>query len=210
MAVLYAFGNGVLLGLLLTLMIGPVFFALIQTSIERGAFSGVCMAVGIALSDALYAIIAIFSVVLLANNVDFQAWLGLIGGLILLAFGISNVLKKIKSPASTQTLHYSNNILRQVGKGFLLNGINPFVLLIWFGVGVTVLKFNYSTLEKLAYFGGTLMTVFGTDILKVYASSQLRRWLTPAFMLRMNKLVGLALMLFSIKLFYFAYESFQL
>ncbi len=209
MGTLNALGNGVLLGFLLTLMIGPVFFALIQTSIERGFTSGASMAVGIALSDALYVVVASFSVAILANNLAFQAWLGLVGGLILLVFGIGNVLKTVKGQASGQSVGDSTNVLKQISKGFLLNGINPFVLLFWFGVGLTVLNYNYSTAEKTAYFGGTLLTVFLTDLLKVYTSNKLSRWLTPNFMQRMNKLVGFALIAFSIKLFYFAYESFQ-
>lgn len=208
MGVLSAFGNGVLLGLLLTMMIGPVFFALIQTSIERGFASGASMAVGIVLSDALYVLIASLGVAVLAKNITFQAWLGLVGGLILLIFGAVNILKKVKHQAPRQEGSGSTNFFKQIGKGFILNGINPFVLLFWFGVGVTVLNFNFSTTQKLAYFGATLLTVFLTDLLKVYASNKLSRWLTPSFMQRMNKLVGIALIAFSIKLFYFAYESF--
>ena len=46
--------NGLLFGLLLCVLIGPVFFALIQNAIEKGFYSGFFMAIGIALSDAFY------------------------------------------------------------------------------------------------------------------------------------------------------------
>lgn len=206
MSALSALGNGILYGFLLTLMIGPVFFALIQTSIEKGFNAGASMAVGIALSDALYVIVASLGVAVLANSPSFQAWLGLVGGMILLVFGMTNFLKKIKETTPGIELKTSNNIWREVGKGFILNGINPFVLLIWFGVGVAVM--NYSQQQKIAFFGGALATVLLTDILKAYSATKLRRWLTPNFIHRMNKFVGVALMVFSIKLFYFAYQSF--
>jgi len=45
--------NGVIYGLVLAVLVGPVFFTLIQTSIERGFKSGVYVAIGISLSDAL-------------------------------------------------------------------------------------------------------------------------------------------------------------
>lgn len=209
MITLSAFGSGVVYGFVLAFMIGPVFFALIQTSIEKGFASGTSMALGIALSDAIYMVIASLGVAVLANNPAFQAWLGLIGGFILLIFGLGNYLKKVKEATTSQAqVPYSNNFIKQIGKGFLLNGINPFVVIIWFGVGVTVM--NYTVYEKAAFFSGTLLTVLFTDIVKAYTANKLSRWLTPSFMNRMNKLVGIALMIFSIKLFYFAYETFRL
>ena len=208
MIALSAFGNGILFGLLLTLMIGPVFFALIQTSIERGFASGSSMALGIALSDAVYVFSASLGVAVLASSPSFQGWLGLVGGIIMLVFGIGNFQKKIKEDRSHNSNSSGSNLFRQVVKGFLLNGINPFVLLFWFGVAA--LNYNFTLEQKVAFFSGILLTVLLTDLLKAYTANKLRRWLTPKFMLRMNKLVGIALIIFSIKLFYFAYEIFRL
>lgn len=208
MIALSAFGSGILFGLLLTLMIGPVFFALIQTSIEKGFASGGSMAVGIALSDAVYVVIASLGVAVLANSPAFQGWLGLAGGTIMLVFGIANFQKKIKEAQEQGRDAGENNMIRQAVKGFLLNGINPFVLLFWFGIAA--LNYNHSLQQKICFFTGILITVLLTDLLKAYTANKLRRWLTPKFMLRMNKLVGIALIIFSIKLFYFAYETFKL
>ena len=46
--------NGVLSGIVLAFLIGPVFFTILQTSIERGFGSGALVAVGVSLSDAFY------------------------------------------------------------------------------------------------------------------------------------------------------------
>ena len=46
--------NGIVSGVVLAFLIGPVFFAIIQTSIERGFWSGVFVAMGVSLSDILY------------------------------------------------------------------------------------------------------------------------------------------------------------
>ncbi|EMR02682.1 LysE family translocator [Cesiribacter andamanensis] len=208
MVALTAFADGILFGLLLTLMIGPVFFALIQTSIERGFRSGASMAVGIALSDAAYVVVASFGVVLLASSPSFQAWLGVVGGLIMLVFGLINLLKRVAPPQLQPGEAGADNHLRQLIKGFLLNGINPFVFLFWFGIAS--LKATYALDQKVVFFSGVLLTVLLTDFLKAYTANQLRQWLSPKFMLRMNWLVGVALIAFSIKLFYFAYEAFSL
>ena len=60
--------NGVLFGLLLTIFIGPVFFALIQTSVHRGFIYGVFMALGIALSDAIYVFLAYLGLSKILND----------------------------------------------------------------------------------------------------------------------------------------------
>jgi threonine/homoserine/homoserine lactone efflux protein len=208
MVAVTAFGNGILFGFLLTLMIGPVFFALIQTSIEKGFASGASMAVGIALSDATYVLIASMGVAVLANSPEFQAWLGVLGGFIMLTFGIGNIQKKVVENRESVSVDATNNTFRQIMKGFLLNGINPFVLIFWFGIAA--LNYNHSLEQKTAFFVGILLTVLLTDFLKAFTANKLRRWLTPLFMNRMNKLVGIALIIFSIKLFYFAYEAFVL
>lgn len=209
MAVLEALGNGVLHGLLLALLIGPVFFALIQTSIEKGFPSGAGMALGIALSDALYVIIASLGVAVLADNQDFQMWLGWIGGLIMLIFGFVNLLKKVQGNREEQGAgEPSNNLFRQFIKGFLLNGVNPFVLLFWIGVASMVtLQYQYPVKLEVLFFVAILLTVLLLDFAKVYAANKLKRILSPRFMTWVNRVVGIVLILFSFQLFYFAYEA---
>ena len=48
------------LGIVLVFMIGPVFFSLIQTSIERGFEAGAMMAFGIAANDTTFILISYF------------------------------------------------------------------------------------------------------------------------------------------------------
>ena len=72
--------NGLLFGLLLCVLIGPVFFALIQNAIEKGFFSGFFMAVGIALSDTIYILITYLGISQLVDNPSFNMWLGGVGG----------------------------------------------------------------------------------------------------------------------------------
>lgn len=211
MAVLEALGNGVLFGLLLAILIGPVFFALIQTSIEKGFSSGVGMAVGIAISDSMYVLIASLSVAALSNSQNFQIWLGLLGGFILVGFGLVNFFKKVKEDPSLKTVRGgAGNWIRQVGKGFLLNGINPFVFLFWVGIASMVtLNFQYSMEMKVLFYCAIILTVLLLDFVKAFAANKLRALLSPRFLNWMNRIVGLALVLFSLRLFYFALQAME-
>src|SRR5688572_4069415 len=80
--------KGVFSGIVLACLIGPVFFTLIQTSIERGFSSGVFVAVGISLSDSLYILISYFGLTRFMQATDFRNYMSYAGGFILLLFGL--------------------------------------------------------------------------------------------------------------------------
>ncbi|MFN5982117.1 MAG: LysE family transporter, partial [Fluviicola sp.] len=54
--------KGVLTGFILSIMIGPVFFVLLETSIRKGVRAALAFDLGVLLSDLIYVLIAfIFS-----------------------------------------------------------------------------------------------------------------------------------------------------
>lgn len=208
MAVLEALGKGVFFGLMLALLIGPVFFALIQTSIEKGFASGAGMAVGIAISDSMYVLIASFGVALMSNSQYFQMWLGWIGGIIMVLFGIINFFKKVKGKGEGITVTGKGNLSKQIIKGFLLNGVNPFVLLFWIGIASMVsLTFQYPLNLQIVFFSAIIVTVLLLDLVKAFAANKLSRLLTPKFFTWMNRIVGIVLVFSGFRLFYFAMEA---
>ena len=91
---LEAIVSGVMLGLVLSLLVGPVFFLLIDTSIKKGFKRGVYLSLGVLLSDMFYIAITYFSSVA-AGVVNNYKWeIGWAGGLLLMVFGIVTMLKK--------------------------------------------------------------------------------------------------------------------
>ncbi|MDQ3536718.1 MAG: LysE family translocator [Bacteroidota bacterium] len=203
------FLNGIFFGFLLTILIGPVFFSLIQTSIERGFKSGASMAVGISLSDSLYIFIVYLGVSPFLENDTFKIGLGVAGGFIMFCFGLYSIMKPVPHHTRHRRVKGKNNVIKQVAKGFMLNGINPFVLIFWLGmVSMGTVKFNYSREDMLVFSAGIILTVFTTDIIKSYIANKLRNLITIRFMQIMNRLVGIVLFIFGFRLFYFAIESF--
>jgi hypothetical protein len=92
-----ALWEGISMGLVLSAMIGPVFFALIQNSLEHGFRYAAVLALGILLSDLIYVVVTYFSISLLAQYPFFEIGLGYAGGAVLIGFGISTILKKNKN-----------------------------------------------------------------------------------------------------------------
>lgn len=199
--------EGVGMGLVLSLIIGPVFFALVQNSMEYGFRNSLFMALGILASDSVYVIVSYFGVGILANNSALKAGLGYVGGMIMIGFGIANFLKKNVQRPNSGGLVANEKPKRRKGflKGLSLNGVNPFVLLFWISIaGMVQLKKKYQGAEVFFFYGGMLLTVFGTDLVKAYVAKKLSKFITPRFMGYLNKIVGIVLVIFGIRLIWFA------
>jgi threonine/homoserine/homoserine lactone efflux protein len=200
--------NGVLFGLLLCILIGPVFFALIQNAIEKGFYAGFFMAVGIALSDAFYIVVTYLGISQLTNNQLFNQWLGGLGGLIMLGFGVFYLQKGAPAKELKEMHQERTKWFQQITKGFMLNGVNPFVLFFWIGiVSEVTVELKYKQPQAILFFTVLVATVFLVDILKSYFAVKLSQIITPKFIKRMNKVVGIALILFSIRLFHFVLQG---
>ncbi len=196
------FFKGIGLGLLLALLIGPVFFALIQTSIRKGFKAGAWLAVGISLSDIIYIIICYVGLSNLLDSARFKDILGIVGGSLMVVFGVINFLRPIK-PKSDVPIEERRGVLRYILKGFALNAINPFVLIFWVGVigGVSP---DYKLSEIYIFFSGLIITTFSGDLLKTLIATKLSKLLTPNILKWMNRIAGIGLIAFGLKLLYFA------
>lgn len=203
--------NGVISGIVLAFLIGPVFFTVLQTSIERGFRSGFFVAVGVSLSDAFYISICYLGIYQVFDKGNFKEYLAYFGGGVLLMMGLYYLLVK-----SRKLVHYdpekvqAKSPIKLVLKGFVINGLTPMVLLFWLGtVGVATAKLGYSTPEKaIPFFASIVGTVFITDVIKAKLADQLRLVLTPKFIRTMNFVLGIVLVIFGGRLIFIA-DNFQ-
>ena len=195
--------SGIGLGLALSFLTGPVFFALIKTSIEKGFLAGVALASGVIVSDAIYVAITLFGSSLIDFEAKYRMTIGIIGSAFLLIIGLYYLFKKVK-------FNYQPNIqprIKHIGyflKGFLMCMLNPFILLYWISVtsGVYSLKGNLSKEEIIIFFGTILLTLFGMDILKAFYANKLRTRIKSKYILRLNRVAGILIILFALKLIY--------
>ncbi len=197
--------NGFKLGIVLAFLIGPVFFTIIQTSVERGFKNGVLVSLGVSISDILYVAICYFGLVQFINESGFRQYLAYAGGGILILFGLYHLF--VKSRKNIQTaleVEGSKKMYRYFVKGFIINGLSPMVLIFWIGtISVASLDFGYSRgYEFFIFFSMVLVTVLATDILKAYLADKLRRLITRRLMMIMNIIVGVCLMVFGARLIY--------
>ncbi len=192
--------HGCLLGLLLSILIGPVFFMLIKTSINDGFRDAMFLEAGIFLSDIFCITISYLGLAQLFTQPENEQLILIGGGCILLIFGITTIFskKKMVDPAAPDK---KSPIHKLMLKGFFFNLSNPSVIFFWIGaVGLTVSQYKSDTLNVTIYFTGTLVTVTIIDVLKAMLAVRIKSFLTPKMFVRINKISGLAILGFGIAL----------
>ena len=195
--------NGIKLGIILAFLIGPVFFTIIQTSVERGFGKGVLVSLGVSLSDLFYVVICCLGLIRLLENAAVHEQMAYVGGGILLLFGIYYVAlknRRLKDPSSAHIEERSR--IRYLLKGFVINAFSPMVPLFWIGtLSIVTIDFGYDeNSEVIIFYSAVLLTVLATDIIKAWAAGRLRKIITLQRMKVINVVVGVALILFGVRL----------
>ncbi len=190
------------MGLVLSAMIGPVFFSLVQGSLQHGFRYSAALAFGVLVSDSLYVVATYFGLQIFSETDFFEMILGCLGGLILIGFGIKSLLKRSVDRISTGGITLPKAKKRSAfAKGFGINGVNPFVMLFWISiVGIVEQKESFQSIDIALYYVGILLTVFAIDLLKALVAKQMARWVTPRVMWVLNKLVGLIIIGFGLRM----------
>lgn len=198
--------EGLILGVTLALFFGfgPAFFALIQTGLHRGFKKGFFLALGVFFNDLTVVSLSIVGAHAIMSNMQKHQLLGIIGGLILILFGIASFRQKIQvaGPDEEEELNINEpHALMFILKGFLLNVANPFVWLFWPTVVLGVAApFMNETRDMVQFFAGTLFVVFLSDITKVFLASRIKNYITDRFLFLVNRIAGIGLFLFGIVL----------
>jgi threonine/homoserine/homoserine lactone efflux protein len=184
------------LGFLLSFVIGPVFFVLLETSATRGFRAGLSFDLGVILADIFFITIAYFSSFQLLENLSNQPGLYVFGGVILLVYGITNFFKKSTDKGDPDITKRGSGYLYLFIKGFILNFINIGVLVFWLGVIIVVgPSLNNDPERILVFFSAMLGAFFGTDILKILLAKQLKKKLTHQRILQVRKGLGILLII---------------
>jgi len=192
--------KGFSFGVLLSFLIGPIFFVLIETSLKRGVKPALALDAGVLVSDILYITLAYnFSTFLLSLKKHENILSGF-GGLIFIGFGIVSMLKVSKRDGMTDeaTKYGRKDYLRFFMKGFLLNMFNPSVLFYWLGLFLFGDQFGFTGIEILVFFASILVSFFAIDLLKILGAGQLKTFMTDERLLKVNRVIGVILVIFGV------------
>lgn len=196
--------SGIGFGLVLTFITGPVFFALIKTSIEKGFHAGVALALGVVCSDVVFVGAILFGSQLFTVTAHTKTMVGILGSVILFAIGVYYLFKKSE-------VNYTNTVPSNVDrlgyffKGFLMCIFNPTLLFHWtvvIGAASTVYHegIHNRSLKIGTMFFTILLVQFALDTVKAFYANKLRHKISVNVVHRLNQVAGVALIIASLVL----------
>ncbi|MEO7174624.1 MAG: LysE family transporter, partial [Saprospiraceae bacterium] len=186
--------QGFPVGFFMSLALGPVIFSIINYSISEGVRAGLWISMGVIIADLLLIAIALTGVqVLMPENLQVEGPVRIAGAVILMAFGLGTLFNKAKKKkAKEEEPQHFSNIVSFVGKGFLLNILNPANLVLWLGANsFAKTGMKYSLSETLWFFGGALIAIFVTEVSVAFFAVKVKRFLHEKVLKGINLLTGL-------------------
>ncbi len=193
--------EGLALGLLLSISVGPVIFSIIKQSLNNGHRGGIAFILGVSASDITLVLISNVFSHLFAYMVAHKGIIGIAGSLFLVGIGIFFVFfKKIKvDDSGVQVLQLSRkDYVKTFVSGYLMNTLNPGVFLFWLSTSTTLI--TQSNENRIIAFATCLVFVLATDFLKVMMAQKIRRKLTPHNIQILSRINGLVLLGFGLVL----------
>lgn len=194
--------SGIGLGIVLSFLTGPVFFALIKTSIEKGFYAGVALAAGVLVSDIFYVSLSLYGSSFLALENTYRMQIGIAGSVILFTIGIYYLFKKVK-------VNYEKNTSKRHNTGYFIKGFimcifNPAILLYWLSVTSSVISISgeIKSSDIIPFFGSILITQFSLDVTKAYYANKLRYRIKEKTISNLNRIAGALILIFAIRLIY--------
>ena len=207
------FLKGLLLGLILSLSIGPVIFAIVKQSLTNGKRSGYAFVAGVSSSDMILLFICNVFTSLFNLVLNHKSTIALAGAGFLLLMGLYTLFfKKLKLEnmgidGVNKTLSIKN-LISSFLSGFIMNTLNPSVFLFWFAWTAAIYNSADDTPNpiqyKLVVFGTCLGFVLLSDLIKVFLAGKLRTRLTEKNLIWINRISGLIILIFSAVLLYSA------
>lgn len=193
--------QGVLLGLSISLLLGPMIFLFIDASIEKGRQGSFMVGLGAWTSDLMYIVLSFFSfsfLLQLVESPDFKTNVGIIGGVILVVVGIVTLMQagKRKRLERNKITGIPATNFKLWFKGFLINSLNPFCAIFWLGATSSLMIAGASTVTDLGLFAtGSLGVIIIMDLVKIVLAERLLKVMSSKYQVILKNVAGAGIVL---------------
>ena len=187
------FGKGLILGLSIAAPVGPMALLCLRTTLAYGFAPGLMGGLGVAAGDAFYASIAAFGLQAAAVLLTGQSlWLGLLGGLYLVWFGVATMRQPLPQTAAGEGARQG---LRTFVTTFLLTLANPPTVMIFAAMfaSLGLVEAQAGTATALAVVAGVTLGSAGWWVLFAAVVDRMRGRLHGPLFLWVNRISGAAL-----------------
>jgi len=194
------FITAIYLGVLLSFMVGPVFFVLIETSVTKGFRAAIAFDFGVFFADICFIILAYFSSYQFIEKIKDEPLIFIIGGSIMILYGIISYIKlKNSNYKNILSNLQKKNYFTLFVKGFLINFINIGVLGFWFMIFIVIgpaMNMNHSRI--FTFFSVILSAYFVVDVVKILVAKKLKSKLTAYNVGKIKKITSIFLIIFGV------------
>ena len=192
--------KGLLSGLAYGMLIGPLFFINVRTTLAHVILQGIALVSGAFTSDLIMVLTSWWSAGRLAAITSeglVQSWIGLVCGLLLFGFGLSAVWPQKRN--FDKQLNDKQPVVKKrfaFFQGFSINMSNPSNWIFWLGVATAARaeapggNENYVRL----FIATALLALLSTDLTKVFLAHQIGRRLKPGVPEKIVRVAGFILM----------------
>jgi threonine/homoserine/homoserine lactone efflux protein len=193
--------KGILVGLFMAVSVGPTLFAIIRYSLNFSYKAGLAFVLGVSVSDALYITVANLAASWLTYLEPYQKHIGFGGAVALISIGLAGLLRKLKPkrPSAAQIVISGGDFFKIWLSGFLVNTLNPGVLITW--LGAVTITANTSGAYRFILFGTALVIILGIDFAKVFLADRIRLLLTVRKIIYVQRFSAACILLIGIALF---------
>ncbi|MFT4734559.1 MAG: L-lysine exporter family protein LysE/ArgO [Arcticibacterium sp.] len=149
---------------------GPVFFSILQSSLEKGWKSGVIIAFGTGLSETIIATI-VFRIFYNQTIPEISYPLKMVGAVSLL---IMAALQWRKKEEKQENILSGFTGARLFVKGILLTVSNPLNFLIWSGINFHLKSYSFSKAVEAFHLYGLILIIFLSQMTVIFFSHKIK------------------------------------
>ena len=195
--------NSIVIGLSIAAPVGPIGVLCIRRTLVQGRWQGFASGMGAATADGVYGFIAAFGLTAVsALLLDYALFLQIFGGGFLLFLGIKNLRSSSPQDSGTSTAALSGGLASAYSSTFLLTITNPMTILAFLGIfaGLGAEQVSESRASAIIMVSGVFLGSALWWMLLSGGVSILRERVTPSVMLWINRISGVIIILFALKI----------
>jgi threonine/homoserine/homoserine lactone efflux protein len=183
------FTMGIVLGLSAGFSPGPLLALLISETLQHGTKAGVKVAIAPIIGDLPLIVLTYFILAKLSNFHDILGVISMTGGVLIFIMGY----KDIRSKRELATIR--TNPSQSLAKGILVNALNPYPYLFWFGVGAPTLvkAMAINITAAFLFIFGFYTTLVGSKVLLAILVGKSTTFLHSKVYIYIVRFLGLAL-----------------
>ena len=182
-------------GFFTAFIMGPVFWVLLETSITKGFKAAVAFDLGVMFADVCFIGVCYLGSFQLLEDVQNKQGLFVLGGTILLLYGLFSWINRTKKNKENLDLQESKeNYFGLAVKGFAINILNVGVFIFWGGVTIVSSPASGKSFTSFVlFFSIVLLSYFIMDLLKISVANRFKTLLTGKGIVIVNSIVSLIL-----------------